>query len=55
MTNISSKVLTRYELEALSLGLKFDTGKNTKTYADHIMKNYTWSDNDVDKGFFKAL
>ncbi|XP_063849711.1 uncharacterized protein LOC135093961 [Scylla paramamosain] len=53
--NISNKTLARYELEALSLGLKFDTGKNTNTYADYVLKNYTWTNSDVEKGFIQGV
>ncbi len=44
ITNISKKTLARYELETLYLGLKFDTGKNAKTYADYVLKKRgsTW-------------
>ena len=51
ITNLSSRLLSRVETGALSLGLKFDTGKNNSRYLDDIIRNTKYTDSDIDKGF----
>ena len=53
--NISSRTLTDYEKEALSLGLKYDSGKDKYSFAEHIERNYKWNDSDVDKGYIQGI
>ena len=43
------------EKEALSLGLKFDSGKDKRSFVEHVNKNYRWNDPDVDKGFVQGV
>ena len=50
ITNLSSRPLSQVETEALSLGLKFDTGKNSCSYLDDIIRNTKYADSDIDKG-----
>ena len=53
--NMSSRTLSEYEKEALSLGLKFSVGENKLDLTGHVIKNYCFSDNDVDKGFIQGI
>ena len=55
--NISSKPLSNTEKEALSLGLKFDTGVKSKTRQalHHFSKNYLWSEKETEKGFHQGV
>ena len=53
--NISSRTLTDYEKEALSLGLKFDSGKDKFSFVEHIERNYKWNDSDADKGYIQGV
>ena len=55
VVNLSNKILTKNESEALSLGLKFDSGVDNKTYADYVLKNYRWTDSDMEKGFIQGV
>ena len=55
LTNISSRQLTEYEREALALGLKFDSGKDKFSLAEHIERNYKYSESDADKGFIQGI
>ena len=55
VTNISSRELSSNEMEALSYGLKFDSGKDRLTLVEHISKNYRSSDTNVDKGFIQGV
>ena len=55
ITNLSSRTLSTYEQEALSLGLKFSSGKDNRNLADHVMKNYRFHDNESDKGFVQGV
>lgn len=55
VTNLSSRPLSDSEKEALSLGLKFDAGKDKFSFTEHIERNYKWSDSDVDKGFVQGI
>ncbi|XP_076037629.1 uncharacterized protein LOC143023045 [Oratosquilla oratoria] len=55
ITNLSSKQLTDTEKEALSLGLKFDTGYDKTSFTEYVTRNYKWKDNDVDKGFAQGV
>ena len=55
ITNISSRILTDTEAEALSLGLKFDTGIPRKDLLDHVVSNHRWGDKDIDVGFKQGV
>ena len=55
INNLLSRTLTGYEQEALSLGLKFSTGRGNRDLTDHIVKNYGFSDKEVDKGFIQGV
>ena len=47
--------LTPTEKEGLSLGLKFDSGKDKFTFVEHVDRNYKWNDSDADKGFMQGI
>ena len=51
ITNLSSRSLSQVETEALSLGLKFYTGKSSNSYLDYVIRNTKYGDSDIDKGF----
>ncbi|XP_076061606.1 uncharacterized protein LOC143037352 [Oratosquilla oratoria] len=53
--NISSYTFTQPQQQALSLGLKFDTGTNTKQLSQYLEKNYKWRTNDIDIGFIQGI
>ena len=53
--NLSKRTLTRYEKEALSLGLKFSSGRDQRDLSDHMIKNYRFHDKEADKGFVKGV
>lgn len=53
--NISSRKLKNYEIEALSLGLKFDTGRDKCSYVDQVCRNYNWQEDDIEKGFIQGI
>ncbi|KAK3895733.1 hypothetical protein Pcinc_000656 [Petrolisthes cinctipes] len=53
MTDIT--VLSETEKQALSLGLKFDTGISKRNYIESLNYNYKWNENDVDKGFKQGV
>ena len=55
VTNLSMRPLSPTEKEALSLGLKFDSGVDRCSYTGHVDRNYRWSDNDTDKGFIQGI
>lgn len=55
VSNLSSRVLTDDEKEALALGLKFDSGKDKYTFMDHVSRNYKWNHEDIDKGFIQGV
>ena len=55
VTNLSSRSLSENEKEALSLGLKFDAGKDKYSFVEHIERNYKWNDSDADKGFIQGI
>ena len=55
VTNLSSRQLTDNEKEALSLGLKFDAGRDKYSFAEHVERNYKWNDSDVEKGFVQGI
>ena len=55
VTNISSRVLTDYQKEALSLGLKFDSGRDKYSFAEHIERNFKWNESDVEKGYVQGI
>ena len=55
ISNISSRVLSDTEAEALSLGLKFDTGIPRKDLLDHVVSNHRWGDTDLDVGFKQGV
>ena len=54
ITNISSRDLTAEETEALSLGLKFDIGKDRRTPIDYFSANHR-ATNDVERGFAQGI
>ena len=54
LTNISSTNLTEEETQALSLGLKFDTGRDRRPAIDYFVANHH-SDSDVERGFIQGL
>ncbi|XP_043197909.1 uncharacterized protein LOC122368238 [Amphibalanus amphitrite] len=53
--NLSSRTLNDYESEALALGLKFDSGRDKYSFADHVERNYRWNDSDVEKGYIQGI
>ena len=55
MTNLATRQLTPTEKEALSLGMKFDSGRDRFTFVEHVDRNYRWDDSDADKGFMQGL
>ena len=55
ITNLSSRQLSENEVEALSLGYKFSTGKDSATYVDHVNKNYKYEDSHAEKGFIQGI
>lgn len=55
ITNLSSKHLTKYQREVLSLGSNFDTGVNKNSLSSLISKNYKWQESDIDKGFQQGI
>ena len=52
---MSSRELSQYEEEALSLGLKFSSGKDKMDLTEHVIKNYSYSDQEADKGFIQGV
>ena len=55
MKNVSSRQLADFEREALALGLKFDSGKDKYSLAEHVERNYKYSESDADKGFVQGV
>lgn len=55
INNMSKRNLTIYEKEALSLGLKFSSGKDQRDLADHVINNYRFGDKEADKGFIQGV
>ena len=55
VTNLSSRMLSNTEKEALSLGLKFDCGKVKTPFIDNITRNYKWDKSDIEKGFIQGV
>ena len=55
ITNLSSRSLSDNEKEALSLGLKFDAGKDKYSFVEHIQRNYKWNDCEAEKGFIQGI
>ncbi|XP_076065250.1 uncharacterized protein LOC143039261 [Oratosquilla oratoria] len=55
INNMSTRPLTDTETEALSLGLKFDTGIGNKSFTDYTLKNSIWSDTEAEKGFKQGV
>ncbi len=53
--NLSDAQLEETEMQALSLGLKFDTGQSRFKYSELLNKNYKWMEKDVDKGFKQGV
>ena len=53
--NRSTRVLTQVELEALSLGLKFDIGYSSPSVSNLVRKNYRKHNHDLDNGFIQGL
>lgn len=55
ITDLSERQLSEAEIQALSLGLKFNSGVNGKGFMEYLRKNYKWSDSDIDKGFKQGI
>ena len=55
VTNLSSKPLTPVQLQALSLGAKYDTGICRKDIVDVIQSNYRRKSSSIEKGFAQGL
>ena len=55
VTNLSSRELSEDEREALSLGYKFSSGKDSASYVDHLNKNYKYEDSYAEKGFVQGV
>ena len=55
VTNLSDRPLSAVEREALSLGPKFDTGKQNKDLADMLISNHRWSESATDQGVIQGL
>ena len=55
VNNVSSRQLTTNEKEALALGLKFDSGKDKFSLAEHVERNYKYNESDADKGFIQGI
>ena len=55
VVNLSSRNLSLNEKEALSYGLKFDSGNDKLSLVEHVAKNYKNSDTNVDKGFVQGV
>ncbi|XP_076044806.1 uncharacterized protein LOC143027405 [Oratosquilla oratoria] len=55
VNNLSSKQLSKSEKEALSLGLKFDTGIKKYNYVEQVCRNYRWTDEDTEKDFIQGV
>ena len=55
VNNFSSRNLTNTEKEALSLGLKFDTGKDRSSFIDLVNRNYRWDESEVERGFIQRV
>ena len=55
INNMSSRELSESEVEALSLGYKYNTGKDNATYVDHVNKNYHYEDDHAEKGFIQGI
>ena len=53
--NISSKPLSPTELQALSLGLKFDTGSDKRPLSYYLSRSRLPGASDVDKGFAQGV
>ncbi|XP_045107741.1 uncharacterized protein LOC123502642 [Portunus trituberculatus] len=53
--NLSNTPLNETEMQALSLGLKFDSGQPRFKYNELLNKNYNWKEKDVDKGFKQGV
>ena len=55
INNISNRVLTQTEQEALSFGLKFAIGINKTSITDTVTRNYRYTDTDFNKGFIQGI
>ena len=55
ITNLSTRVLNNDEKEALALGLKFDSGRDRKSYSEHVQNNYRYNEDDIEKGFIQGI
>ena len=55
ITNLSASILTESEKQALSLGLKFDTGNDRCTLSEGVSKNQNFRDSDMQKGFVQGI
>ena len=55
ITNLSSRILTENEKQALSLGLKFDIGNDRRTLSEGVSRNQNFRDSDIQKGFVQGI
>ena len=55
VTNLFTRPPSQTEKEALSLGLKFDSGIDQCSYMGHVDRNYKWNDSDAEKGFIQGI
>ncbi|XP_076044742.1 uncharacterized protein LOC143027350 [Oratosquilla oratoria] len=56
ITNISSRPLSDFETEVLSLGLKFATGiPKPNQNIDLVTKNYRYKDSEFQQGYIQGL
>ena len=55
LNKISWRQLTIYEKEALALGLKFGSGKDKLSLAEHVEENYKYNEIDAGKGFIQCI
>ena len=53
--NLANRPLNKTEIEALSLGLKFDSGRDRYSFVEHVDRNYKWEDSDAEKGFIQGI
>ena len=55
VSNLSSKTLTPIQLQALSLGARFDTGICRKDIVDVIQSNYRRNVSSIERGFVQGV
>lgn len=55
ITNLSDRTLSEVQIQALSLGSKFDTGLNRKGALDYVESNYRRDASALERGFIQGL